>query len=336
MNMRIVYTRPDGGVSVCVPAPGARRPKETNDQWLARVIVSDVPSGASDVHIVDVDALPADRTFRNAWAINDGQVGVDMVTARDVHRNRLRQARKPLLDAADVEMTRAFKDPAKQDEIEARRQALRDVTEHPDIEAAQTPAELAKVWPLPTDNPTPPVIPPVLHMPADKPKSWSLSELLQRAEATPEPEPEPVLSVLEPAPSHASSIELPPEAPRPPEPDTGLSDSQRRSAARVLIAEAVSEASRRANTNQVRYEMALQAKNGQVTAMSLFEEEAAIRNVTVSVLAEQIVAQRLALERRMSHVYTIEARALSDIEKATGDAIDALAAAAATEINHGE
>jgi hypothetical protein len=159
MNTRIVYTRPDGGLSVCIRNVNGRDPKESHDQWLARIIVKDVPADASDVHILTSDALPQERTFRQAWAIKDGQIAVDMATARDVHRNRLRQVRKPLLAAADVEMTRAFNDPAKQQEIEARRQELRDVTQHPDIEAAQTPADLAAVWPLPTERFKPVVAP---------------------------------------------------------------------------------------------------------------------------------------------------------------------------------
>lgn len=35
----------------------------------------------------------------------------------------------------------------RQEEIEAERQALRDVTDHPAIEAAQTLKELRLVWP---------------------------------------------------------------------------------------------------------------------------------------------------------------------------------------------
>jgi hypothetical protein len=92
------------------------------------------------------------------------------------------------------------------------------------------------------------------------------------------------------------------------------------------------EAARNANADQIRYEMALQAKNGRVSSMAQFEEEARISGVTVAVLADQIVAQRLALERRMSHVYTIQARALADIDRATGDAIDTITASAVSEI----
>lgn len=341
MTFRIVYARPDGGVGVCEPAVRDRRPKETNDQWLARIIVSDVPPDASDVHIVTVDQLPA-RTFRNAWSLNNGRVGVDMAAAREVRRNSLREARKPLLQAADAEMTRALSDPARQAEIAVLRQALRDAPAHPDIEAAQTPGELAAVWPLPTDNPTPKVldIPPPL--PSAEPTGWSLKQLLRRASAEPDPEPEPkpdpelepMLSELAPAPL-PDGPELPALEPVPPEVG-GLADSERRKAARALIAAAVAQASRNTTDNQVRYELALQAKNGQVRAMSLFEPEAATLAITIAALADRIVGERHARERRMMQVYAIQARVLGELDRATGDDIDATAASAALEINQGK
>jgi hypothetical protein len=157
-----------------------------------------------------------------------------------------------------------------------------------------------------------------------------------KVEPQPDPQLEPVLSELGPSAPLAIGPTLSPEEPRPPAAaENGLSDSQRRSAAKSIVLRAVVEAARNANAEQIRYEMALQAKNGQVKSMSLFEEEAKIRGPTVQVLADQIVAQRLALERRMSQVYTIQARALADIERATGEAIDTIAASAVTEIAQG-
>jgi len=86
--------------------------------------------------------------FRRAWRDSGGtSIGVDMPKARDIWRERMRAARAPLLKALDVEMTRALRDPVKQDEIEAKRQALRDMTSDPAIEAAQTPAALKLIWP---------------------------------------------------------------------------------------------------------------------------------------------------------------------------------------------
>jgi hypothetical protein len=51
-----------------------------------------------------------------------------------------------------------------------------------------------------------------------------------------------------------------------------FTDSQRRSAGKLLIAQAVAEAAQNATANQVRYELVPQVKKGQVSAM--FEDEA--------------------------------------------------------------
>lgn len=95
------------------------------------------------------DAIPVDRAFRTAWCDTtpDLVIDIDMPKARDIHRERLRALRAPLLAALDVEMTRAYRDPSKQDEIEAERQVLRDVTADKEIEAATTPEELKAVLP---------------------------------------------------------------------------------------------------------------------------------------------------------------------------------------------
>jgi|GraSoiStandDraft_4_1057263.scaffolds.fasta_scaffold44478_4 hypothetical protein len=90
--------------------------------------------------------ISTDRDFREAWTDN-GKLTVDMPKARAIHTDRLRQLRAPKLAALDVEMTRAYKDPARQESIEARRQALRDVTDNPAIATAKTPDELRAVLP---------------------------------------------------------------------------------------------------------------------------------------------------------------------------------------------
>lgn len=97
---------------------------------------------------VNLAAFPSQHhELRGAWRDNDSSINVDMPIARNIWRDKMRSARAPLLQALDVEMTRAFRDPVKQDEIEAKRQALRDVTADPAIEAAVTPEQLKAVWP---------------------------------------------------------------------------------------------------------------------------------------------------------------------------------------------
>ena len=79
-----------------------------------------------------------------------------MDKAREVHKNRLREMRAPLLEALDIEMNNAVlaelasgsgKATQTYDGLEARTQALRDVTIDPRIESAKTPDELKVIIP---------------------------------------------------------------------------------------------------------------------------------------------------------------------------------------------
>ncbi|HET7851986.1 MAG TPA: hypothetical protein VFK91_04500, partial [Methyloceanibacter sp.] len=121
----------------------------SDEDYRAHVVERSIPPEATDVTELPKDwQPPQDRTFRNAWTLGaGGAVDVDMPRAREVWRARMRKARAPLLAALDVDMSRAFRDSARQNEIEAKRQTLRDVTADPAIEAATTPEELDEVWP---------------------------------------------------------------------------------------------------------------------------------------------------------------------------------------------
>lgn len=104
---------------------------------------SGFPAAPETWRIVDTDEIPQDRTFRDAWS-DTGCIGVDMPKARDIHRQRLRDARRPQLEALDVAYMRAEEegDDARKSSIRAAKQVLRDITRHPDIDAAKTPDEL--------------------------------------------------------------------------------------------------------------------------------------------------------------------------------------------------
>ena len=88
------------------------------------------------------------RQFRGAWQFNGSAIEVDMVTARELFRNRVRAARKPELEKLDAEFMQALEG-TKGDTsaIVSRKKALRDATKDPAIEAASTPEELLKVKP---------------------------------------------------------------------------------------------------------------------------------------------------------------------------------------------
>jgi hypothetical protein len=95
-----------------------------------------------DVRDASSLTVPADRTFREAWQFNGAAVEIDMTAARDIHRNNLRAERKPLLDALDVDYMKALEQGGDTAAIAAQKQALRDVTADPRIDAAATPDEL--------------------------------------------------------------------------------------------------------------------------------------------------------------------------------------------------
>ena len=59
MNQRIIYSTPEGGVAVIIPATEC-------GLTIEEIAAKDVPEGRP-FQIVDVTDIPNDRTFRNAW-----------------------------------------------------------------------------------------------------------------------------------------------------------------------------------------------------------------------------------------------------------------------------
>lgn len=74
---------------------------------------------------------------------------VNMQKAKEIKKDMIRAERKPVIEALDVEMLRAIEsgDTAKQSEIAAKKQALRDCTQDPCILNASTPEELKAAVP---------------------------------------------------------------------------------------------------------------------------------------------------------------------------------------------
>jgi hypothetical protein len=148
--MFILIKRVDGGVSVMdMPLPDSEAPEGDALQALISAEVAKwatTNQGYLSHQVIDAAAIPQDRTFRNAWGHD---LAVDMTKAREIHRQNLRELRAPLMTAADIEFTRALEtgDTAKQRAAGQRRQALRDVTAHPAIDAARTPEALKAAIP---------------------------------------------------------------------------------------------------------------------------------------------------------------------------------------------
>lgn len=90
-----------------------------------------------------------DGLYKAARRDDGKRLYIDMPAARAIHRDMMRAARKPLFQDLDYQHERAVKQgkASEAGAIEAERQALRDVTIVPDIDAAETPDELKGVWP---------------------------------------------------------------------------------------------------------------------------------------------------------------------------------------------
>ena len=87
--------------------------------------------------------------FFDALAANfeSQTVSIDMVAAREVTRDIIREARKPVLEKLDVEYQRAIEteDKDRMKEVAELKQLLRDLPADPRIEAAKTPEELERL-----------------------------------------------------------------------------------------------------------------------------------------------------------------------------------------------
>tara|TARA_R100001460_G_scaffold25713_1_gene51796 strand:+ start:3115 stop:3375 length:261 start_codon:yes stop_codon:yes gene_type:complete len=72
--------------------------------------------------------------------------GIDMVKAREIHRNKIRNARKPLLENLDIEFQKALETSANTTDIVSKKQQLRDAPADSAIASATTEVELKSQW----------------------------------------------------------------------------------------------------------------------------------------------------------------------------------------------
>ena len=66
MDKRIIYKKDDGTVSIIVPITNSGLTVE-------QIALKDVPTGLK-YKIVNVSDISSDRTFRNAWTIDDAEL----------------------------------------------------------------------------------------------------------------------------------------------------------------------------------------------------------------------------------------------------------------------
>lgn len=142
----IAIENPDDSSRVAIMYP-------TGELSVEDVIKRDVDT-TKPYQVMNSDELPIeDDDFFNAWTFgpkcDKGKYSVvaDMIKAKDITRDKLRVARKSLLEKLDIDFMRAVEraDTNTQRIITEKKQRLRDVTKHPDIDNAKCCTELRRL-----------------------------------------------------------------------------------------------------------------------------------------------------------------------------------------------
>lgn len=131
--MKIIYQNQEGGVSVIHP---------TGELSIEEVAAKDVPHGVL-YDIVEDDAIPSDRTFRNAWILGDCCIEHDLDKCKALGHD-MRRAKRAEEFAPHDEVIMKQIPGADADAAEAARQAIRDkyAAVQEAIDAAATPEDI--------------------------------------------------------------------------------------------------------------------------------------------------------------------------------------------------
>jgi hypothetical protein len=92
--------------------------------------------------------VPSDRHFRNAWKLSGSVIAEDITEAKKIFKEKIREVRKPLLEAEDVVYMKALEasDSTAQAASVAKKKALRDAPAASAITNADTIAKLKAAW----------------------------------------------------------------------------------------------------------------------------------------------------------------------------------------------
>mgnify|MGYP001413060770 FL=1 len=95
-----------------------------------------------------VSKMPSDRHFRNAWTLSGDVISEDLATAKTMFKDKIREVRKPLLEAQDVAYMKALESGSSSAQTTAKNEKtkLRDAPAASAITNAKTIAELKSAW----------------------------------------------------------------------------------------------------------------------------------------------------------------------------------------------
>ena len=110
-----------------------------------KTYITDKDGAVADASTI---TMPSDRHFRNAWKLNGSVMAEDMTAAKVIFKDKIREVRKPLLEAEDVVYMKALEadDASAKTASVAKKKALRDAPAAKAIDDADTIAKLKAAW----------------------------------------------------------------------------------------------------------------------------------------------------------------------------------------------
>ena len=95
-----------------------------------------------------VATVPSNRHFREAWSLTGNVITEDLTKAKELFKDKIREERKPLLEAEDVVYMKALEadDATAKAASVTKKQALRDAPANSAIDAATDIASLKASW----------------------------------------------------------------------------------------------------------------------------------------------------------------------------------------------
>ena len=110
-----------------------------------KTFVTDKDGATADASSI---TMPSDRHFRNAWKLSGSVMAEDMTAAKVIFKDKIREVRKPLLEAEDVVYMKALEadDASAKTASVAKKKALRDAPSAKAIDDADSIAKLKAAW----------------------------------------------------------------------------------------------------------------------------------------------------------------------------------------------
>ena len=107
-----------------------------------------VDKDGNSIETSKATSMPSDRHFRGAWTLSGTVISEDMTTAKTMFKDKIREVRKPLLEAQDVLFMKAMEDgdSTEQSTIATKKKELRDAPAASAITNATTITELKAAW----------------------------------------------------------------------------------------------------------------------------------------------------------------------------------------------